>query len=58
MMGAEKGRFGEDGKMRGLAIVSFYTNSQKHSWLNRQIAALETEFDSQTQKVRGLEKDS
>jgi len=27
----EKRRFGQDGKMRGLAIVSFYTNAQMHS---------------------------
>jgi hypothetical protein len=48
----EKGRFGEDGKMRGVALVSFYTSSQKHAWLNNLIALLETEFDPKTQKVK------
>jgi hypothetical protein len=48
----EKGRFGEEGKMKGVALVSFYTNSQKYVWVNNLIALLETEFDPQTQKVK------
>jgi hypothetical protein len=48
----EKGKYGEDGKMRGLAILSLFTNSQKYSWINSLIVALETEFDPETQKVK------
>jgi hypothetical protein len=30
----EKGRTVEGGKIRGLVMISGYTNSQKYSWLN------------------------
>lgn len=47
----EKGKFGQDGKMKGVALVSFYSNAQRHAWVNNLIALLETEFDPQTQKI-------
>ena len=46
----EKGRVGKDGKIRGLASMSAFTNSQKLSWINDLIMALETEFNPETQQ--------
>jgi hypothetical protein len=44
----EKSKMAHDGKIRGLIMVSGYSNSQKLSWLNRLIIALDTEFDPAT----------
>jgi hypothetical protein len=48
----EKSRVSEGGKIRGLVMVSGYTNSQKLSWMNKIILALESEFDPMAQKFR------
>ena len=48
----EKAKTVKDGKMRGLVSVSGYTNSQKHSWMNNLIMALETDFDPATQQTK------
>jgi hypothetical protein len=42
----------EGGKMKGLVMVSGYTNSQKYSWMNNLILALESEFDPATQQFK------
>lgn len=41
----EKSKVVEDGKIKGLIMVSGFTNSQKLSWMNNLIMALESEFD-------------
>ncbi len=48
----EKSRVSEDGKIRGLVMVSGYTNSQKLSWMNNLILALESEYDPMKQQFR------
>jgi hypothetical protein len=48
----EKGKLGSDGKIKGLATMSAYTNSQKLSWINNLIIALETEFNPATQQFK------
>jgi hypothetical protein len=45
-----KGKVVEGGKVRGLIIVTGFTNSQKLSWMNNLIMALESEFDPASQK--------
>jgi hypothetical protein len=47
-----KGKVVEDGKVKGLIIVTGFTNSQKLSWMNNLIMALETEFDPTSQKFK------
>jgi hypothetical protein len=42
----------EDGKIRGLIIVTGFTNSQELSWMNNLIMALESEFDPESQKFK------
>jgi hypothetical protein len=42
----------EGGKVRGLTMVTGFTNSQKLSWMNNLIFALETEFDHNSQKMK------
>jgi hypothetical protein len=42
----------EGGKMRGIVTVTGYTNSQKYSWMNSLIIAIESEFDTATQKLK------
>lgn len=53
----EKSKVTEDGKAKGLTMVTGFTNSQKLSWMNNLILALESETDlkSQTFKVTGYE---
>ncbi len=53
----EKSKVTEDGKVKGLTMVTGYTNSQKLSWMNNLILALESETDlrSQTFKITGYE---
>ena len=47
-----KSKVVEGGKVRGLIIVTGFTNSQKLSWMNNLIMALETEFDPASQKFK------
>jgi hypothetical protein len=47
-----KGKVVEGGKVRGLIIVTGFTNSQKLSWMNNLIMALESEFDPSSQKFK------
>jgi hypothetical protein len=48
----EKSKVVEGGKVKGLTIVTGYTNSQKLSWMNNLILALETEYDPFSQKIK------
>ena len=48
----EKSRIAEGGKIRGLVIVSGFTNSDKLSWMNSLIMALESESDPEAQQFR------
>jgi hypothetical protein len=41
----EKSKVVEGGKIKGMVMVSGFTNSQKLSWINNLIMALESEFD-------------
>jgi hypothetical protein len=43
-----KGKVVEGGKVKGLIIVTGFTNSQKLSWMNNLIMALESEFDPES----------
>ena len=43
-----KGKVVEGGKVKGLIIVTGFTNSQKLAWMNNLIMALESEFDPQS----------
>jgi len=47
-----KGKVVEGGKVRGLIIVTGFTNSQKLSWMNNLIMALESEFDSESKEFK------
>jgi hypothetical protein len=42
----------EDGKVKGLTMVTGFTNSQKLSWMNNLILALESETDFESQKFK------
>jgi Tfp pilus assembly pilus retraction ATPase PilT len=42
----------EGGKVRGLIIVTGFTNSQKLAWMNNLIMALESEFDPEPKKFK------
>ena len=48
----EKSKVAQGGKFKGLVMVSGFTNSQKLSWMNSLIMALESEFDPQAQQFR------
>jgi hypothetical protein len=48
----EKSKVGEDGKTRGLIMVTGFTNSEKLSWMNNLILALESETDFKSQKFK------
>src|SRR5215207_7387898 len=48
----EKSKVIEVGKVKGLNIVTGFTNSQKLSWMNNLIMALETEYDPASQKFK------
>ena len=50
----EKSRVGQDGKIKGLAILSMFTNSQTLNWVNRIVAALETEFSPETMQFKSV----
>lgn len=47
----EKAKTAKDGKMRGLVMVSGHTSSQKYSWLNELIIAIESDFEPATQQI-------
>ena len=47
-----KGKVVEGGKVKGLSIVTGFTNSQKLSWMNNLILALESEFDPGSQELK------
>ncbi len=48
----EKSKVVEDGKVKGLTMVTGFTHSQKLSWMNNLIIALESETDSSSQKFK------
>jgi hypothetical protein len=48
----EKSKVTEDGKVKGLTMVTGFTNSQKLSWMNTLILALESETDLKSQKFK------
>ena len=48
----EKTRMVEDGKFKGLTMMTGFTNSQKLSWMNNLIIALDLETDPESQKFK------
>jgi hypothetical protein len=42
----------EGGRVKGLIIVTGFANSQKLSWMNNLIMALESEFDPESKKFK------
>lgn len=48
----QKSKVVEDGKIKGMVMVSGFTNSQKLSWMNSLIMLLESEFDPIAQQFR------
>ena len=48
----EKGKVVEGGKVKGLTMVTGFSNSQKLSWMNSLIIALESETDLESQKFK------
>jgi hypothetical protein len=48
----EKSKVVEGGKVKGLNIVTGFSNSQKLAWMNNLIMAIETEFDPESQKFK------
>lgn len=50
----EKSKVVEGGKVKGLTMVRGFTHSQKLSWMNNLILALETEFDPASQKIKSI----
>jgi hypothetical protein len=48
----EKGKVVEGGKIKGLSIVTGFTNSQKLGWMNNLIITLESETDLESQKFK------
>ena len=47
-----KGKMVEGGKIKGLVMVTGFTHSQKLSWMNNLIMALESEFDPESQQFK------
>ena len=47
-----KGKMVGGGKIKGLIIVTGFTHSQKLSWMNNLIMALESEFDPESQQFK------
>lgn len=47
----EKDRVVESEKVKGLTVLTGFTNSQKLSWMNNLIMANESEFDPVSQKI-------
>ncbi|HEV3433001.1 MAG TPA: hypothetical protein VG098_03310 [Nitrososphaera sp.] len=48
----EKSKVVEGGKIKGLIMVTGFTNSQKLSWMNNLIYALESETDTESEKFK------
>ena len=48
----EKGKVVEGGKVKGLTMVTGFSNSQKLSWMINLIIALESETDLESQKFK------
>jgi hypothetical protein len=48
----EKSKLAGGGKIKGMVIISGFTNSQKLSWMNSLLVAGESEFDPATQQFR------
>jgi hypothetical protein len=48
----EKSKVVEGGKIKGMVIVSAFTNSQRFSWINSLIMVLESEFDPAAMQFR------
>ena len=48
----EKSKLAGGGKIKGMVIISGFTNSQKLSWMNSLLVAGESEFDPTTQQFR------
>jgi hypothetical protein len=48
----EKGKVVEGGKVKGLTMVTGFSNSQKLSCMNNLIIALESETDLESQKFK------
>jgi hypothetical protein len=48
----EKTKAVEGGKFKGLTMMTGFTNSQKLSWMNNLIIALESETDLESQKFK------
>jgi hypothetical protein len=49
----EKSKVVEGGRAKGVVIVSGFTRSQKLSWMNKTIIALESEYDPVAQQFKG-----
>jgi hypothetical protein len=49
----EKSRVSQDGKVRGLVIVTGFTTSQQLAWANNLIIAIDSVFDSVAQEFKG-----
>jgi hypothetical protein len=47
-----KSKLVEGGRVKGLIIVTGFSNSQKISWMNNLIMALESEFDPESKKFK------
>jgi hypothetical protein len=47
-----KGKVVEGGKVKGLIMVTGFSNSQKLGWMNNLIMALESEFDPESKKFK------
>jgi hypothetical protein len=47
-----KGKVVEGGKVKGLIIVTGFTNSKKLAWMNNLIMALESEFDPESKMFK------
>ena len=48
----EKSKIVEDGKVKGLILVTGFSSSQNLSWMNNLIIVLESEYDPATQKFK------
>ena len=50
----EKSKVAEGGRIKGLIMVTGFTNSQKLSWMNNLILVLESETDPSSQKFKTI----
>jgi len=48
----QKSKVMEDGKVKGLVLVTGFSNSQNLSWMNNLIIVLESEYDPASQKFK------